>query len=349
MEKIADYWEEKSDKQVKCTLCPRGCTIQEGDLGFCQARKNINGELYSIAYGQATSTQPDPIEKKPLYHFYPGTRAFSMSTAGCNFSCKHCQNWTLSQSSVNDVKTEEITPEEAVDKAERTNCDGIAYTYGEPTIWFEYIKDTAKIAKERGLYNVLVTNGYLNQDPLEDLEPYIDGMNVDVKAFNEEFYQDICGGGSLEPVLETCEWAVENDIHLEITNLIIPDENDDEEEIRELCQWISEDLDPEVPIHFTRFRPLHEMMNKNSTPINILENAWDIAQAEGLKHVYVGNVPGHEADNTYCPNCEELVIKRRGFSLLEYKLDEEHACPNCGYNLNIKGKHKNTTHSGFQL
>ncbi len=349
MKKPAKFWEEKSENKVKCTLCPRECLISPNNTGFCRARKNIDGELYSIAYAEATSANPDPIEKKPLYHFYPGTRVFSMSTAGCNFSCKHCQNWTLSQSSVEEVGTERIKPEEAVERTKKTNCEGIAYTYGEPVIWFEYALDTAKLAQKEGLYNVFVTNGFMNNKGWDELKPYLDGMNVDVKAFNEEFYQDICGGASLDPVLETCEWAVENDVHLEITTLIIPGENNDPEELRELCRWIVEDLDPEVPIHFSRFRPMHEMMGKSSTPINTLERAWDIARDAGLEHIYVGNVPGHDADNTYCPECGELVIERHGFSISDYKLEDNHSCPKCGYEINILGEYKPSSSSSFQL
>lgn len=338
MKKPAKFWEKSSENKVKCILCPRECVISPDSLGFCRTRKNIDGELYTIAYGETTAANPDPIEKKPLYHFYPGTRVFSMSTAGCNFSCQHCQNWTLSQSSVEEISTDTISPEEAIEKTKKTNCQGIAYTYGEPVIWFEYALDTAKLAKKEGLYNVFVTNGYMHLDPWEELKPYLDGMNVDVKAYTDQFYQKICGGASLEPVLETCVWAVENDIHLEITNLIIPSENDDPEEIRKLCKWIAEDLNPKVPIHFSRFRPMHQMMDKNSTPISTLEKALEIAKEEGLEHIYVGNVPGHKADNTYCPECGELLIARHGFSVSEYNL-KDHKCPECGTDINIVGEH----------
>lgn len=334
MKEKAKYWGEEKDKKVKCNLCPRKCVISPDDYGYCRARKNIDGELYSIAYAETTAANPDPIEKKPLYHFHPGTRVFSMSTAGCTFECKHCQNWRLSQSSPEEISTKRITPEDAIKRTKRSNCSGIAYTYGEPVIWFEYALDTAKLAHKEGFYNVFVTNGYMNLEPWNEIKPYLDGLNVDVKAFNDEFYRDVCGVPSVEPVLETCEWAVKNGIHLEITNLIIPDENDGSENIRGLCKWISEDLDPSVPVHFSRFSPMYKMQDKPSTPVETLEKAFEIAKEEGLKHVYVGNVPGHRGNNTFCPNCDELLISRRGFSVTENNI-QNGKCPNCGAKINI--------------
>ncbi|MBS3815722.1 MAG: AmmeMemoRadiSam system radical SAM enzyme [Hadesarchaea archaeon] len=338
MKKPAKFWKEKSDNKVRCSLCPRRCLIEPGEVGYCRARENEDGELFTIVYAEATSANPDPIEKKPFYHFHPGSRAFSMSTAGCNFECKHCQNWRISQSSVDEIGTRTITPEEAVESAKETGCQGIAYTYAEPVIWFEYALDTAEMAHEEGLYNVFVTNGYMNIDAWKELGPYLDGMNVDMKAFDDEFYQNVCGVPSVEPVLETCEWAVENEIHLELTNLIIPGENDDSKQIRELCNWIANDLSPSTPIHFSRFRPMYKMQDKSSTPIETLEKACEIAEDEGLKHIYVGNVPGHKYDNTYCPNCGELLIERSGFAVSEYNLTD-HKCPKCGENINIVGEY----------
>lgn len=335
MKKVAKFWEKgPSEDSVRCTLCPRVCVIAPGEVGYCNGRKNFDGELYTIVYGEVTSSNPDPIEKKPLYHFHPGSRVYSMSTAGCNFECKHCQNWRISQSGVEEIGTQKIEPEEAVENAKRMDCQGIAYTYGEPVIWFEYALDTAKIAQEEGLYNVFVTNGYMNLNAWEELGPYLDAMNVDLKSFSDDFYREVCGVPSVEPVLETCKWAVENGIHLELTNLIIPEENDDPSQIRDLCRWISEELSPEVPIHFSRFHPMYKMMDKSSTPISTLEKALKIAEEEGLKYIYIGNVPGHEADNTRCPKCGELLIARRGFSVSEYDI-EEGRCPNCGAEINI--------------
>lgn len=338
MEKIARFWEEKSGDNVQCALCPRECLISPGEMGVCRARKNMDGKLYTMVYAEATSANSDPIEKKPLYHFYPGSRVFSMSTAGCNLECKHCQNWRISRSSVEDITTEYIEPEEAVDKAKRSNCQGIAYTYGEPVIWFEYALDTAKLANEEGLYNVFVTNGYMNLEAWEELGPYLDWINVDVKGFRDELYQEVCGVPSLEPVLKTCEWAFEQGIHLELTYLVIPDENDDTEQLKNFCSWVAEDLGENVPVHFSRFRPMYKMTDKSSTPISTLEKAHEIAENKGLDYVYLGNVPGHDWDNTYCPNCEELLISRSGFSISEYNLDDK-KCPKCGKEISIKGEH----------
>ena len=330
MKKLAKYWEKgPGEDQVKCILCPRECVVSPGDLGYCRARKNIDGDLYSMVYGEVISANPDPIEKKPLYHFHPGSRIFSVSTVGCNFECKHCQNWRISQSSTEEMDTVVIEPEEAVEKAKRSNCQGIAFTYGEPVIWFEYGLETSKLAKEEDLYTVYVTNGYMNLDAWKEIGPYLDAMNVDMKAFNDEFYREVCGVPSVKPVLDTCEWAVDNGIHLELTNLIIPDENDDPDQIRELCRWIAKDLNPDVPIHFSRFHPMYKMSGKPSTPVETIEMALEIAEEEGLNYVYVGNVPGHRSDNTYCPECGKLLIKRSGFSISEYNL-EDARCPKCG-------------------
>lgn len=334
MKRRAEFWEKEKGKRVLCTLCPRECVISEGKYGYCGARKNIEGELYSVAYAETTAANSDPIEKKPLYHFHPGTRVFSMSTAGCNFECKHCQNWRLSQSTTEEVHTERITPEEAIERTEKTGCDGIAYTYGEPVIWFEYALDTSKLASEKGLYNVFVTNGYINTEAWGEIQPYLDGMNVDVKAFNDEFYRDICGVPSVRPVLKTCEWAVENEVHLEITNLLIPNQNDDPDQIRKMCRWISKDLNPSVPLHFSRFTPQYKFQDKTPTPVKTLEKAYDIAKEEGIEYVYVGNVPGHKGNSTFCPECGELVISRRGFSVAENKL-ENGKCPNCKRDINV--------------
>ena len=327
-----------SGGRVRCTLCPRKCTIAPGKVGHCRARKNSRGKLYAMAYGEATSLNPDPIEKKPFYHFWPGSSAFSMSTAGCNFNCKHCQNWTISQSGVEEMGTEQVTPERAVELTRRHECRGIAYTYAEPVIWHEFCLDTAKLAHREGLYNAYVTNGYMELEAWEELRPYLDAMNVDVKSFSDKFYKRICGVPSVRPVLDTCEWAVEHGIHLEITNLVIPGENDDPEGIRELCKWAAEKLGPETPVHFSRFHTMYKLEDHPSTPVETLEKAREIALGEGLKHVYIGNVPGHDADNTRCPKCNELLIERHGFTVTRYEL-KDGKCPNCGEKINVVGEH----------
>ena len=223
--------------------------------------------------------------------------------------------------------------------AKNADCQGIAYTYGEPVIWFEYCLDTAKLAQKEGLYNVFVTNGYMNLEAWKELGPYLDGINVDLKAFDDKFYREVCGVPSVKPVLETCKWAVENGIHLELTNLIIPGKNDDPEKIREMCRWIADELDTTVPIHFSRFQPMYKMMDKSSTPVSTLEKAVEIAENEGLEHIYVGNVPGHKNDNTYCPQCGELLVRRRGFNVTEYNL-KKGKCPKCEKEINIVGKYR---------
>ncbi|MEA1904931.1 MAG: AmmeMemoRadiSam system radical SAM enzyme [Candidatus Hadarchaeota archaeon] len=339
MKKLAKFWKELPDQKVRCTLCPLKCVLAPGQMGVCRVRKNEGGKLYTLVYGEATALNPDPIEKKPLYHFWPGSSVFSMSTAGCNLRCRHCQNWTLSQSSVEETRTEQITPERAVELTKRYDCKGIAYTYNEPTIWHEFAFDTAKLAHREGLYNVYVTAGYIELDPLEELRPYLDAMNVDVKSFSDDFYLRISGvRNGVETVTRTCEWAVEHGVHLEITNLIIPGENDKPEEIRELCRWAAEKLGPETPVHFSRFHPMYKMTDRPSTPVETLEQALNIAKDEGLQHVYIGNVPGHEADNTYCPSCGKLLIERHGFTITRYEL-KDNRCPKCGKKINIVGKH----------
>jgi pyruvate formate lyase activating enzyme len=338
MKKLAKFWEEMSGSRVRCTLCPRRCTIDPGKVGYCRARKNEKGKLYTLVYGEATALNPDPIEKKPLYHFWPGSSAFSMSTAGCNFQCKHCQNWAISQSSVGEIGTEQVLPERAVELTKRYNCQGLAYTYAEPVIWFEFCLDTAKLAHKEGLYNVYVTNGYMELDAWDELEPYLDAMNVDVKSFSDEFYREICGVPSAKPVLDTCEWAVKHGVHLEITNLIIPGENDKPEDIRELCKWVVEKLGPEIPVHFSRFHPMYKLTDRPSTPVETLERALEIAKGEGLQYVYIGNVPGHEADNTRCPKCGELLIERHGFTITRCGV-KNGKCPKCGTEINIVGKY----------
>ena len=341
MKKTAKFWEKLPDKKVRCTLCPRFCTIAPGKVGFCRVRKNEGGELRTLVYGSIVSMAADPIEKKPLYHFWPGSDVFSISTVGCNFTCRHCQNWTISQATIEGAGLEELSPEKVVELTKRYNCFGVAYTYAEPVIWFEFCYDAAKLAHEAGLYNVYVTNGYMNLPAWEEIRPYLDAMNVDVKAFSNDFYRRICGAPSVKPTLEACEWAVERGVHLEITNLIIPRENDNPDEIRRLCKWAVEKLGPDVPLHFSRFYPHYKMADHPPTPVETLERAVKIAKEEGVHYVYIGNVPGHEADNTYCPNCGELLIERYGFEVARYALKNKR-CPKCNAEINIVGEYKPT-------
>lgn len=312
--------------------------IAPGKLGVCRSRKNEDGELYSLVYGSIVSMTPDPIEKKPLYHFWPGTSVFSLAAPGCNFKCLHCQNWTISQVNVEKVAHEDIPPERAIELTKRYGCKGIAHTYTEPAIWTEYAIDVGKLAHREDLYNVYVTNGYMTIDALQELGPYLDAANVDVKAFNDDFYRKICGVPSINPVLETCEWMVGHGIHLEVTYLVVPRENDSPEEIRKFCKWVFEKLGPEVPTHFSRFYPHYKMTDRPPTPVGTLERAVKIAREEELHYIYIGNVPGHESDNTYCPKCGELLIERYGFSVTRYELKDKQ-CPKCGAKINIVGEH----------
>jgi len=340
VKKPAKFWNALPDKKVQCTLCPRNCVISPGKIGFCSARKNEGGGLYTLVYGSIVSMAADPIEKKPLYHFWPASSVFSIAVPGCNFRCLHCQNWAISQVGVDDVKYEDLSPEEVIELAKRYGCRGIAITYTEPTLATEYAIDVGKLAHREGLYNVYVTNGYITLEALEELRPHLDAANVDVKAFSDRFYKEICGvPRGMKPVLDTCEWMVEKGVHLETTYLVIPRENDSTDEIRKFCRWEVEKLGPDIPTHFSRFYPHYKLTDREPTPVKMLERAVDIAKEEGLYHVYIGNVPGHEADNTYCPKCGELLIGRYGFSITRYGLKDK-LCPRCGAGINIAGEYR---------
>ncbi len=318
--------------KVECLLCPRHCIIPEGKVGFCRNRKNINGKLYAIGYGKVCSLAIDPIEKKPLYHFYPGSKVLSLAIAGCNFRCLHCQNWEVSQASPLEVPYRELSPEEVVYIAKNYNSPGVCYTYTEPTVYYEFMYDTAKIARENGLFNVMVTNGYIEENPLKSLP--MDAMNIDIKG-NEEFYKKICGA-ELEPVLRTCKLAKKLGIWVEITNLIVPGYNDNLEDILFIIEFVRDELGKETPLHFTRFHPDYKLLDVPPTPVEILEKARDLALQMGLKYVYIGNVPGHEGENTYCPKCGALLIKRDIFSIDIVNLDlKNKICLVCGEKIDI--------------
>lgn len=338
MKKLARFWEKLSDQKVKCRLCPHQCVIASGKVGICRARKNEGGELYSLVYGSIVSMAVDPIEKKPLYHFWPGSDVFSIAAPGCNFSCNHCQNWTISQASVEDIPTQDISPEHLIELTKRYNCQGIAHTYSEPAIWWEYSYDVGKLAHREGLYNVYVSNGYISIEALEEIRTYLDAANVDVKAFTDDFYRRICRAKGIKPVLDACEWMVEKGVHLETTYLVIPRENDDPEEIRKFCRWEVDKLGPGVPTHFSRFYPQYKLTDRESTPVKTLELALKIAKEEGLHYIYIGNVPGHAEDNTHCHKCGELLIERYGFGVEKYTLKGKR-CPKCGTEINVVGEY----------
>lgn len=290
--KKAMFYKERSDGRVHCVLCPHNCIIHEDRVGICGVRKNMNGKLYSLNYSQIASMALDPIEKKPLYHFHPGSNIFSVGSLGCNFSCPFCQNHTISKVDVSDMdsKTVYTSSEELVEKAlslkSRGNI-GIAYTYNEPSIWYEFVYDTAKLAKEKGLVNVMVTNGYLNPEPLRELLPFLDAMNIDLKAFNQDFYKNLVNG-ELEAVKGTIELATKASTHVEVTTLVIPDLNDSPHEIEEMCRWLAS-LNPEIPLHLSRYFPRYEMRDKEPTSHRFLLYLADIARKH-LKYVHLGNV-----------------------------------------------------------
>jgi len=333
MQKDARFWKTSGDKKVQCHLCPHNCNIKDDGLGICGVRKNENGKLYTLIYGSCSSVAADPIEKKPLYHFYPGTNAFSLGTVGCNFKCEHCQNYSIATASPEYFYIREIMPEQAVELAREQGCQGIAWTYNEPTIWHEYSFDSAKLAKKAGLYTVYVSNGYINEEPLKDIAPFLDAMNVDVKAFNEGFYKKICKA-RLEPVLQTCERAKELNIHLEVTYLVIPGYNDSIDEVRQFCSWVVEKLGSSTPVHFSRFHPDYKMTNVSITPIETLLKIYNIAKETGILYPYLGNVPHGGYENTMCPSCGNLCIERYGYSISLNGI-KDGKCVKCGNTIPI--------------
>ncbi|NOZ76542.1 MAG: AmmeMemoRadiSam system radical SAM enzyme [Euryarchaeota archaeon] len=333
MEKLAMLWEARDEKKVRCGLCSHRCTIKEGRRGICGVRENRDGTLYTLNYGLTSSVAPDPIEKKPLFHFYPGTTVFSLGTVGCNFRCMHCQNYNISQRPLEEAPfLHDYPPETAVELAKDHGCAGIAWTYNEPTIWFEYTYDSAVLAKKEGLYTVYVTNGYMTEEALDTIAPHLDAMNVDVKGFTDEFYKEIASA-KLAPVLETVERAVEKGIFVELTYLVIPTRNDGDEEIRRFASWVAQ-LDPEIPVHFSRFHPDYQMMDLPPTPVKTLERARELA-LESLSYVYTGNVPGDPGENTYCPDCGAELVRRWGFVVEEINLSEDCTCPGCGREISM--------------
>lgn len=305
-----------ANEKVKCLLCPKGCIIAPGKIGFCRARKNIDGALYSVNYGQ-TASQPclDPIEKKPLYHFYPGSLILSLGPNSCNLACQNCQNWAISQTETDTIP---VTPEQLCELAQKTKSIGVAYTYTEPFTWYEFILEAAQMIKEAGLKNVLVTNGYVEEAPLKKLLPYIDALNIDIKSMDEKFYKNICHA-ELEPVLRTAESAGKIS-HVEITNLVIPELNDKKEDFEKLVNWIYKKLGPDTPLHFSRYFPNYKMKIP-PTDIASLELAKKIA-GNKLNYVYIGNISDVSANTTYCPNCNNEVIKRSGYSINKTGLKE---------------------------
>ena len=327
--KEAMLYEKLTNNKVKCNLCNHRCIIQDENYGICGVRQNRDGSLFSLVYDRIIATHVDPIEKKPLFQFYPGSTAYSIATVGCNLSCKHCQNFDISQSPRENrghVAGNKMEPEEIVKEAESAGCTSIAYTYTEPTIFFELAYDTAKLAQTKGIKNVFVSNGFMTPEALKEISPFLDGINIDLKAFTDRFYKEICGG-SLEPVLENIKLANELGIWVEVTTLIIPTHNDNPEELSRIAEFIA-NTDKDIPWHISQFYPTYKLTNLPRTPIEILHKAREIGLQAGLHYVYEGNVPGMGNENTYCYNCGNLLIERWGYSILKNIIEDGH-CPFC--------------------
>ncbi len=333
---------ERGEGWVRCDLCHRRCDIAPGRYGVCGVRKNVGGKLYTLVYGLVSAAALDPIEKKPLLHFEPGSMVLSISTVGCNFFCQFCQNFEISQSRLErGLYGKLMTPEEIAEIAVRNGADGLTYTYNEPTIFFELMYDTAREAKKRGLFNTMVTNGYMTPEAVDELGNLIDAATVDFKGGGDpEFYKRWMLVPDPEPIYETILAMKEKGWWIEITNLVVPQVGDKPEYVRKMARWIVENLGPETPFHLLRFHPDYKMRHLPHTPVETLEKLAKIAEEEGLKHVYIGNVWGHPKENTYCPNCGYLVIRRYGFAIVEWRLTKDNRCPRCGYKLNIKGTYR---------
>jgi len=325
--KEALYYSKLDKNYVKCELCPNYCVLKSGETGTCGVRKNIDGTLFSLVYNKPVSIHIDPIEKKPLYHFYPGTQILSLATVGCNLRCNFCQNWEISQSRPKQVRAYEMTPEDIIRTARENDCKSIAFTYTEPTIFYEYMLDIAKLAYKENIKNVWVTCGYINEKPLRELCKYLDAANIDLKGFSEEFYHTYTTG-NLQPVLDCLKISKEESLFFEITNLVIPDANDDPKMIKDMCDWIIENLGSDHPLHFSRFFPNYQLLNRPATPLKTLEMARDIALESGIKFVYIGNI-ATEFEDTFCPNCGEKIIDRSGYLIKSQNL-ENGKCKFCG-------------------
>lgn len=321
------FW-SPTPRGTKCLICPNECVIKEGEAGDCHNRVNYEGKLYSIAYGNPCAANIDPIEKKPLFHFLPGSIAFSIATAGCNLACMNCQNWTISQTSPKKTRNYDLMPDKLVAEAINNKCPSIAYTYSEPISFFEYTYDSSKLARQAGIKNLLHTAGYINEEPLRYFCKYIDAANVDLKSFSNDIYMKL-SAGALQPVLNTLKILVELGVWLEITNLVVPGWTDNLDMIKRMCNWLAENGLANSPIHFSRFHPEYKLTQLSATPIGVLTRAREIALSAGIKYVYIGNVPGLDAENTICPKCHEMVIERKGYSIVQKNL-EKGTCKKCG-------------------
>lgn len=327
--KEAVLWETRDGQRVRCILCQWRCLIEPGQPGRCRVRKNVNGTLFSLNYDKICAANPDPIEKKPLFHFQPASQSFSIAAPGCNFQCVFCQNWQISQSPTDGLIDGQAYPPEAIAQAAvKTECTSVAYTYTEPTVFMELCAETGTAAKKKGLSNVFVSNGYMTPEAIDFSRGWLDGINVDLKAFTDKFYRDLCKA-RLKPVLETLEYlAHKTDIWLEITTLVVPGQNDSPEELRQIAEFIAQKLSPDVPWHISRFFPQYHLTDAPPTAQAELEQAYEIGKAAGLRYVYVGNLPGNRAESTWCYSCGALLIERIGYRVRNNYV-KDHRCPQC--------------------
>jgi pyruvate formate lyase activating enzyme len=324
----AMFYERLGGGKVRCSLCPRGCVVGDGERGYCRVRENLNGIYYSMVYGRVCTYHVDPIEKKPLFHVAPGTTAFSLATVGCNLECKFCQNWEISQERPENVDAVNIAPAKVVAAAVGAGAPAVAFTYTEPTVYFEYMLETARRAREAGLRSVMISSGFTAHDPLALVAATMTAIKIDLKAFTEDFYSRVCGG-RLAAVLDSIVTVKKSGTWLELVNLVIPTLNDNDKDIDRMCKWLVENVGNEVPIHFTRFYPTYKLANLPPTPVSAVERARQVALARGIKFAYVGNVPaGHPGESTYCPGCGEVVIKRAAYTILANNL-RAGKCPKC--------------------
>jgi len=327
--KEARFYKKHPDREIECLLCPRACKLGDKERGYCGVRENDGGTYYTLVYGKAVSANVDPIEKKPFFHYLPRSSAFSIATAGCNVNCKFCQNWQISQVRAEQVDNLDLPPDDVVAAAQRYACPVIAYTYTEPVVFYEYMYDTSVAARRAGIKNCVVTGGHVKPEPLAELVKVVDAVKVDLKGFTQDFYTNYVRG-ELQPVLEAIKAVQKSGVWLEVVYLVIPTLNDNNDDIRRMSRWLASEVGPDVPLHFSRFQPMYLVKNLPPTPVSTLQRAHGIACEEGLRYVYVGNVPGHPAESTYCPACRKMVVQRFGFEIREISLDKG-KCKSCGH------------------
>lgn len=325
------YYTKLDEETVKCELCPHGCVLRNNVRSFCRVREPRQGALYTFAYEHPCAIHVDPIEKKPVFHMLPGSAVFSIATAGCNSRCKYCQNWQISQSRPEDTASSYLSCEDVVAQAQKNNCRSIAYTYSEPIIFYEYMLDSARLARARSINNIAVTSGFINPKPLSELCNYLDAANVDLKAYDDEYLQKICAA-KLKPILEGLLLMKKRGVWVEITNLVVPTLNDNMDTIGKMCLWIRDNMGADTPLHFSKFWPMYKLKNLPPTPVATLQNAREVAIASGLHYVYIGNVPGHIGNNTFCPNCKKILIKREGYFIYESNISRS-KCIFCDYKI----------------